>query len=82
MHYWTPAVAHATENGFIRFQSRQSLPLTGTEVGTGESWQIWGIPIIGVVLQRYVNAYAGPGLLAQYGGAQLIKPRNFMERIP
>jgi len=82
MYYTTPALPHATENGFIRFQNRQTLPLTGVDTNSGESWQVWGIPMTGVVLQRFTNAYAGAGLLAQYGGARLIKSRSFIEPMP
>jgi hypothetical protein len=70
------------DSGFARFFTVGSIPLTGTEVATGDLWQVNGIPLLGVVLQRYTNGGAGPGLLAQYGGARLIKSRSLIERIP
>jgi hypothetical protein len=69
----TPSISHATENGFVRTEFIDSEPLVGTELDTERTLQIHGIPIIGVSLQRFTNAGAGEGLLAQYGGAQLIK---------
>lgn len=71
-----------SESGYLLLSPQNTLPLVGTEVSTGEQWRVWGMPIVGVVLQRYTNAGAGPGLLAQYGGARLVKSQQFIERIP
>jgi hypothetical protein len=66
-------VAHATENGFIINKFEETSPLVGTETKTGVTVALHGVPIVGVSLQRFTNAGAAEGLLAQYGGAQLAK---------
>ncbi len=55
----------ATESGWaaIRFEE-PSMVLTG---GEGPSFK--GLPAVGFMLQRYTNAAAQPGLLAQYASA-------------
>lgn len=64
-----------TENGFVRtdFIDRQRRPLVATDIHTGNTIELDGIPIIGVSIQRFTNANAGEGLLAQYGGSYLMK---------
>jgi len=70
---YTPSIPHATQNGFILTEFIDSRPIIGTEIGTDTSFELHGIPIIGVSLQRITNASAAEGLLAQYGSTQLIK---------
>ncbi|MCX7554384.1 hypothetical protein OS175_10870 [Marinicella sp. S1101] len=69
----TPAAIHATENGFVvtSFPTARTLP--ATETNTGSTVNIHGIPVTGISLQRFTNAGAGEGLLAQYGGSEIIK---------
>jgi hypothetical protein len=71
----SPAVAHATENGFIRTRFLDTRPLVGTDINSGQSVQLMGLPIIGITLQQFTNAGAADGLLAQYGGAHQVKSR-------
>jgi hypothetical protein len=77
----SPAIAHATESGFFTTGFINTRPLTGTDVNTDATVEINGLPIIGVSLQRYTNAGAGQGLLAQYGGAQLVKSTVNIEEV-
>lgn len=69
----TPNVLHATQNGFVNTEFLVTSPLIGTDIHSGHSVEIWGLPITGITLQRFTNAGAGENLLAQYGGGQLIK---------
>lgn len=69
----SPSVGHATENGFSQNEFINTRPLVGIDINTDNTVGINGIPIIGVSLQRYTNAGAAEGLLAQYGGAQMVK---------
>ncbi len=60
-----PALTQATASGWatIRFEE-PTMVLTG---GEGASFR--GLPAVGFMLQRYTNAAAQPGLLAQYAAA-------------
>lgn len=58
-----------TENGFVNTFFRDTRPLKGTLLDSGEEVSIYGIPVIGTTLFQFTNGGAVEGLLAQYGGA-------------
>lgn len=64
----TMSVPHATENGFLIFDFLESRPIRGTDAD-GDSYNVHGIPVLGLTLFRFTNGGAGEGLLAQYGGS-------------
>jgi hypothetical protein len=78
----TPSNA-VIEAGHVRieFVSDESV-IEGTDPDEQQVYQVTGIPVMGVALQRYTNASAGPGLLAQYGGAQALKYRVYVTPQP
>lgn len=59
----TPAVAHATENGWARMGFVQD----GVDVYVDVNGYL-GLPVAGFAAQQFTNAGAGEGLLAQYAG--------------
>lgn len=71
----SPAMPHATENGFIRTRFLDTRPLVGIDINMSQSVQLLGLPIIGITLQKFTNAGAAEGLLAQYGGSSQVKSR-------
>lgn len=79
----TPAIAVATKAGYARIEPITIFPfIEGTDPEDQQVYQVVGIPVMGVAFQRYVNAAAGPGLLAQYGGAQALKSRVLVRPKP
>jgi hypothetical protein len=70
----TPAVAHATENGWARMEFNND---NGTDYVTtalaGADYV--GLPVVGFAAQQFTNAGAGEGLLAQYAGLFVHKGR-------
>lgn len=57
-----------TYNGFVKTSFGGTRPLIGNERVTSREVRIEGIPVIGLSLYQYTNAFAAEGLLAQYGG--------------
>lgn len=67
------ALDNPVEAGYIETQFKETRGLNAINTTTSESVQVQGIPVVGVSLQRYTNAGAASGLLAQYGSAHAIK---------
>jgi hypothetical protein len=62
--------------GHISVSFRDVLPLQA-RLANNDRYLSYGLPVVGVVFQRYVNAGAGQGLLAQYGSSrQLITQKD------
>lgn len=59
----SPAVGHATENGWARMSF-----LTDDDRPYVDANGIRGLPVVGFAAQQFTNAGAGEGLLAQYAG--------------
>jgi hypothetical protein len=66
---------NTTENGFFIMKFQQTRPLVGTNINSGQSVQLMGLPVIGITLQKFSNGGAADGLLAQYGGAHKVKSK-------
>ncbi len=60
----TPAVPHATENGWARMSFSNPLYVTAPLAGDAFA----GLPVAGFAANQFTNAGAGAGLLAQYAG--------------
>jgi hypothetical protein len=81
--FTSPATAVATSAGYARIEVRTVYPfIEGTDPEDQQEYEVVGLPLMGVAFQRYVNASAGPGLLAQYGGAQALKYRVLVRPKP
>lgn len=61
-----------SESGFIKSTPFNSQSISATN-DADENVQIWGLPMLGLSLQKFTNANAQPGVLAQYGSAHKIK---------
>ncbi len=72
---FTAPASAVTESGFIITNFLDTRPLVGTDINTSQSVQLMGLPIIGITLQKFTNAGAAEGLLAQYGGAHKVKSK-------
>ncbi|MGJ8664023.1 MAG: hypothetical protein ACSHWU_10240, partial [Marinicella sp.] len=67
------SVQHATENGFTELTFFNTRALLATDQISHQSVALNGLPVVGVKLQRFTNAGAAQGLLAQYGAAELLR---------
>ncbi len=65
--------------GYVRTRFGYSRPLPATDIETGKTVHIMGIPVIGVTLMRFTNNNAQPGILAQYGFAYPLKSHSRIE---
>ncbi len=73
-NYYSISTAYdGTENGFAVTSFTNTQPLLAVNMSNEESVQLMGLPIIGVTLQKFTNAGAAQGLLAQYGSAHQMK---------
>ncbi|WP_223789843.1 hypothetical protein [Marinicella meishanensis] len=77
----TPA-ENLTPSGHFSTTFPQAVPLQATDPETSEIVSISGLPVIGLVLTRFTNQNAQPGLLAQYGGAQSLLSIKHEETAP
>jgi len=77
----TPA-EKITPSGHFSTTFPQAEPLQATDPETTETVSISGLPVIGLVLTRFTNQNAQPGLLAQYGGAQSLLSIKHEETAP
>ncbi len=64
-----------TDNGFTKISFVDTRPLVGTDINTDKTVHLFGLPIIGVTLNRFTNLNAAPGIMAQYGFSQPIKKK-------
>jgi hypothetical protein len=72
-----------TKAGYFRTTTNMEYPfIEGTDPEDQQEYEVVGLPLMGVAFQRYVNASAGPGLLAKYGGAQALKSRILVRPKP
>ncbi len=67
----TPAIAHATENGWANLSFNNVAYVTDPLVGPAYG----GLPVVGFAANQFTNAAAVPGLLAQYAGLFVHKGR-------
>ena len=71
---------NSTESGHVSLSFLGTRPLSVTRTEDAQTVEIHGLPVTGILLQRFTNAAAAPGLLAQYGGSfPLIRQQSFTE---
>ncbi len=69
------SVTGGTENGFVLSRFLNTRPLVATDINSGITVHILGLPVIGVSLGRFSNFNAQPNILAQYGFSHGIKSK-------
>jgi hypothetical protein len=67
---------YGTESGYVRTQFYDIHPLPATDIETGQTLHLKGLPVIGVTLMRFTNNNAQPGIMAQYGFAYPLKVKK------
>jgi hypothetical protein len=71
---------NSTESGHVSLTFLDTRPLTVTRTEDAQTVELHGLPVTGILLQRFTNAAAAPGLLAQYGGSfPLIRQQSITE---
>jgi len=71
---------NSTESGHVSLTFLDTRSLTVTRTEDDQAVELHGLPVTGILLQRFTNAAAAPGLLAQYGGSfPLIRQQSFTE---
>jgi len=69
------SVTGGTENGFVLSRFLNTRPLVATDINSGKTVHLLGVPLIGVSLGRFTNFNAQPNILAQYGFSHGIKSK-------
>ncbi|MFV0544535.1 MAG: hypothetical protein ACK5L8_12720 [Marinicella pacifica] len=69
------SVTGGTENGFVLSRFLNTRPLVATDINSGKTVHILGLPVIGFSLGRFTNFNAQPNILAQYGFSHGIKSK-------
>ncbi len=70
---------NTTENGFFIMKFQETRPLVGTDISNDQTIELMGLPILGISLQKFTNAGAVEGLLAQYGGTHKFKSKMSLQ---